>query len=90
MDQINSSSRRQLTTTTAAVLADAHRATGLTYEQFGSLCGIDGSYWRRLTIGERCPSVPVARQIIDVLDLDPEAADRLLGEAVVGRGRYGR
>ena len=90
MGQTEYPPRCTLSPGTSALLAEAHGLTGLSYEQIGALCGIDGSYWRRLTIGQRCPSRPVAQRIIQVLDLGHEAADRLLSEAVVGKGRYGR
>ena len=82
MDQTYYPPRRKLTRDTAALLARAHRQTGLTYEQAGEMCGIDGSYFRRLTIGERCPSRSVAQRIVFALDLDDETAHRLMSESV--------
>ena len=88
MDQIQYPPRRELSSSTAALLAGAHRRTGLTYDQAGEMCGIDGSYFRRLTVGERCPSRSVALRIIFALDLDPATAEQLLAESVdKGRSR---
>ena len=55
---------------------------GLTFSQAGAACGIDGSYFRRLTVGERCPSRSVALKIIFALDLDQATAEQLLSESM--------
>ena len=65
----------------------AHQATGLSYRQIAPYLGVHYSYWRRLTVGERCPSRPVAHRIIQVLDLPEDVIDGLLDEAV-DRRRY--
>ena len=66
----------------AEALADAHRATGRSYRAVAASLGIDHGYWRRLTLGERCPRRAVAEQIIDVLSLDESVACDLLEAAV--------
>lgn len=74
--------RRTLPTDLARVLAAAHRDTGMSYRAVSRLIGIDHGYWRRLTLGERCPRRAVAEQIIEVLELDDDLAARLLEVAV--------
>ena len=60
----------------------AHQRTGLSYRRIAPYLGIDFSYWRRLCVGERCPSRPVVHRIIQVLDLPDTVIDDLLDEAV--------
>ena len=48
--------RRELTPAVAARLAEAHRRTGATYSQVAAVKGIDGSCWRRLTLGGGAPA----------------------------------
>lgn len=74
--------RRLLPPYIARELADAHKRNGLSYRQVARALGIDHGYWRRLTLGERCPSGDVAERIIRVLDLDDDLAEALRGAAV--------
>ncbi|MGI8515147.1 MAG: hypothetical protein ACR2NT_08380 [Acidimicrobiia bacterium] len=55
----------------------AHKGTGASYRQVALLIDIDFGYWRRLTMGERCPSRDVAERIIAVLELDNDLATEL-------------
>lgn len=83
-------SRRLLPPDLAAKLADAHQRTGASYRRVAAAIGIDFSYWRRITLGQRCPSTLVAEDIIYVLRLDerdPDAA-RWLREVAVERIVY--
>jgi ribosome-binding protein aMBF1 (putative translation factor) len=77
--------RKTLPAELASQLADAHRRTGASYRRVAAAIGIDFSYWRRITLGQRCPSVEVAERIIRVLRLDlydPGTASWLREEAV--------
>lgn len=74
--------RKLLPPDLAAKLADAHQRTGASYRRVAAAIRIDHSYWRRLTRGDRCPSVEVAEQIIRTLRLDPDTANWLRHEAV--------
>ena len=74
--------RKLLPPELAAQLADAHRHTGASYRRVAAAIGIDYSYWRKLTMGERCPSVEVAERIIRVLRLDDDTTAWLRAEAV--------
>ena len=74
--------RKLLPPELAEQLLVAHQATGLSYRQIAPYLGVHYSYWRRLTVGERCPSRPVAHRIIQVLDLPDTVIDGLLDEAV--------
>jgi cyanate lyase len=74
--------RKLLSPEVAANLAEAHRLTGCSYRRVAAAIGIDWGYWRRLTLGERCPSREVAERIVAVLGLDPDTATQLREEAV--------
>ena len=74
--------RRVLPDDLAHELLLAHRRTGLSYRQIAPYLGIDFSYWRRLCVGERAPSRPVAHKIIQILDLPEDVVDDLLAAAV--------
>ena len=78
--------RRTLPADLAAALDDAHRRSGGTYRSVAAAIGIDWSFWRRLTRGERCPSRPVAWRICDVLQVPDDVADQLMAAAVVREG----
>lgn len=65
-----------------ALLADLHAKTRLSYRAVAKVIGIDHGYWRRLTVGERCPSAHVSRRIIDVFRLDDDTAAELLAGSV--------
>jgi cyanate lyase len=77
--------RRTLSPAVAQILADAHARTGLPYRPVAAALGIDYSYWRKLTIGQRAPSLRVAFAIIDLFGFDDETAVKLLDESVVKR-----
>ena len=74
--------RQHLPPNIAQGLAEAHDRTGASFRRVGRALGIDWSYWRRLTRGERAPSVQVAERIIEVLDLPDDVAGELIEAAV--------
>jgi cyanate lyase len=74
--------RRTLPAYLAEALAAAHTRSGMSYRAAARRLRIDWGYWRRLTRGERCPSVEVAQRIIAALELDDDTAQWLLTEAV--------
>ena len=74
--------RRTLTPPVAKILADAHAQTGLPYRPVAAALGIDYGFWRRLTLGERAPSIETSFKIIKLLGLDSEDAEQLLDESV--------
>ena len=53
----------------------------------GARIGVQASYLHYLEHSQRCPSVAVAHQLIAVLRLEPELAERLLAEARSDAGR---
>lgn len=87
MDQ--TPTRHRLPSELAQTLALLHAATGMPYGLIAQEIGIDGSYWRRLTLGERCPSRDVAQRIIDTLRLPDDVAQELLEASVDRVARYG-
>ena len=86
LEPMGHSQRRTLPPDLAMALDEAHKRTGASYRAVASAIGIDWSFWRRLTRGERCPSRQVALRICDVLQLDDEIVDRLMAAAVVREG----
>ena len=76
------SERQLLPASIAQGLADAHFRTGASYRRVADALGVDWSFWRRLTRGERAPSLETAQRIISLLDLRPGLAEDLLEVAV--------
>jgi transcriptional regulator with XRE-family HTH domain len=60
---------------------------GLSFRQAAQRIGIGYGYLSDLEHSKRCPSVSVARALIEGLDLDAELAARLLDQAVPVSGR---
>lgn len=81
--------RHRLPANLAAALRAARLSQGLGLRQLERRAKISRGYLSDLEHGNRCPSVELARVLIETLDLGPDAMDQLLRVARpnVGRSR---
>jgi transcriptional regulator with XRE-family HTH domain len=70
--------RHTLPADLAAALRAARQDRGLGLREAARLAGIDPGHLCRIELGERCPSVAVARDLVAALELPPDLAARLL------------
>jgi DNA-binding XRE family transcriptional regulator len=84
--------RRILPPDVASTLQRAREAHWLTQAEAARSAQVDRSYLSRLERGTRCPSLVVARALIEALNLEPAVANRLLeiARTDAGRSRPGR
>jgi transcriptional regulator with XRE-family HTH domain len=78
--------RRRLSQPLASELRRARIAAGLTLDGAAALASISTPYLSRLERGERAPSRPVARRLVEVLRMAPDVAAWLDSEAIDGHG----
>ena len=79
--------RHLLPVNIAEALADAHLRTGASYRRVARALGLDWSFWHRLTLGQRAPSLETAQRIISLLDLPDDLAEELIEVAVATGSR---
>jgi transcriptional regulator with XRE-family HTH domain len=79
--------RHYLSADVAAGLRSARRRLGLSFRDAAQRAGIGYGYLCELEHCNRCPSVDVARALIEALGLDADLARRLLEEARPDTGR---
>lgn len=79
--------RHYLSAEVAAGLRSARLRLGLSYRAAAQRAGLQHGYLCELEHSNRCPSVTVARVLIDALRLDAAVAARLLQEARPDAGR---
>jgi len=82
--------RHYLSASAAAELRNARRRQGLSLRALEARTGIAYGYLGMLERGQRAPSVEVARLLAPALRLEPDAAARLMAEAVPDAGRSWR
>ncbi|MEV7427014.1 helix-turn-helix transcriptional regulator [Streptomyces sp. NPDC091212] len=69
------------------MLAAARARTGLGQRQASGRAGLNGSYLNAIEHGRRTPSLVVARQLADVLNLTDDERAKLYAAAVTDAGR---
>jgi len=82
--------RHYLSASAAAELRNARRRQGLSLRALEARTGISFGYLGMLERGQRAPSVEVAQALVAGLRMAPDAAARLMAEAVPDAGRSWR